>query len=98
MRLHKKVEYYGLPSMYIQYYLNPDKLPKSKKDGNNRVFFWQRTNITFREIKRYFYTKQIDGIIFKSDIDPNHAVLTPNKEEIKNYKIKFVDRSFEISN
>lgn len=91
LSLDKKINNYGLKSFYIQYYMDPKKLPKTDELNNNRLFFWQRTNFSFIELKRYLDFKQINGISLKLDVDPNHKAMLPTTSDIKKYKIKFLE-------
>jgi glycosyltransferase involved in cell wall biosynthesis len=80
----------GLNCILIRYYPNPKEFPGIKNFENKRIFFWDRGDITFEEVKNIIGSQEIKQLILKIDYDPNRTDRLPSKEEIKKYKIKII--------
>ena len=84
--LHKKLKKWGFNSIYIQYFIEPQKFSPGLE---NEVFFWQRlTKININTIKKIFKNSNIKIHIHKS-VDPGQEFIKPSKNDEEHFKITY---------
>ncbi|MBI4407876.1 MAG: glycosyltransferase [Candidatus Kerfeldbacteria bacterium] len=89
--LHAQLQGYGLNTHYFQYWIDPGSLPPQPNYESNRVFFWQRSDITWQHVKQLLSQQTIDRCILK--IDPDHdgfKAVYPSDQDIADYHIELV--------
>lgn len=105
--LYDLIQQYGVDCHYLQYWLNPETVPMQTDFSTKRLFFWQRTDITWNEVKQLLGEQTLDQCILKLDPDPGHAAVYPSEQDRKRYHIEVVsgtlsrpayDRLLERSN
>ncbi len=88
---------YGIDCHYIQYWLNPVTLPVQTDFNTRRVLFWQRTDITWEQVKQLFGDHSIDQCIIKLDPDPGYTAVYPSEEDRARYHIEVVSGTLSRS-
>lgn len=94
--LHTLLLSYGLDSIYAQYWFDPDTVPHVTDYSSPRVFFWQRTDITFAQVKALLGETAIERCVVKLNPDPRYAASWPSAEDIAKYHIEVVKAGFTV--
>lgn len=92
--LHQRLAHYGLDSLPVQYWFDPATLPKVGSYSGMRVFFWQRTDITFDQVKRLLGNLPIEQCIIKLNPDPHYKANLPSPSDVSRYHITVLDKGF----
>ena len=86
--LHEKLAKWGLDSMFIQYFPNPQEFVPGKRD---EVFFWQRlTKMNIGLVSKLFGKMDVKMHIHKA-IDPDQQFQQPSEEQEKKFQIAYSD-------
>lgn len=80
---------FALDIYEVTFYLNPEQFSVVQRRQRN-VFFWQRTNFTFKHVKQLLGDQSINRLILKVDPDPCYEAVYPTTEEIERYNITLV--------
>ncbi|MFA6475005.1 MAG: glycosyltransferase [Patescibacteria group bacterium] len=92
--LHRHLLNNQLDSLFVQYWFNPETLPQVTDYSTIRIFFWQRTDITFQHVKKIIGNTPVEKCIVKLNPDPQFAASRPTAEDIKKYHIQIVESGF----
>ncbi len=82
-----------LDTLSVQYFINPEDLPMVVDYAKKKVFFWQRTNFSFSDVKKIIGNQEINQFILKLDPDPGYKASFPIKEDIEKYNIKIIQET-----
>lgn len=86
--LHDLLKQWGLDSLGVQFFPQPQEFIPGKKDG---VFFWQRlTRINIEVVVKLFVNENLKIHIHKA-IDPNQEFIKPSEEDEKKFQITYSD-------
>ena len=86
--LSHKMRDFGLDVLNVQYFFDPKKFRIMEDFNEIRIFLWQRTDISFKHIKKLLGDQKIGKIILKLDIDPGYEAYHPTNADIKKYNIE----------
>ena len=91
--LHRQSLAFGFKSFYIQYYPEPQFQESSDSSARDKLFYWQRRDISFSQILKSFPESikeiQCEKTILHSVTDgDNEPFIKPSDQEIKNYNIE----------
>lgn len=92
--LHNLLLRYGLESISAQYFMDPTALSQVHDYSSVRVFFWQRTDITFTHVKRLLGETYIEHCVVKLNPDPRYQATRPSTEDMERYHIQLVEKGF----
>lgn len=92
--LHQHFLTYHLDSLYVQYFFNPATLPHVTDYSNLRIFFWQRTDITFTQVKQLLGEAAVTRCVIKLNPDPRYSATKPTPADIDRYHIELVEAGF----
>jgi hypothetical protein len=81
----------------LQYFLDPISFAATETSNEPNVFFWQRTNFGFNDVKKLLGNKQINQFILKLDTDPGYKEIEPSSNDIEKYSIKIIRGNLEKS-
>ena len=98
-KLHDKHIKHGIQSYYLKYYPKPDQ--DAYEQQKNSIFFWQRTNFTWENLKvclgSSLENSECTSIFLHSATDPNFTFLKPSDYDIEKYAIS-ISKWFDSPN
>ena len=85
---------FGIETMTVRYYLNPDDFQLNIPKTGRHMFFWYRSNLYFKEIKKVINSKEIDSFTYRSnpDIAFSRELIEPS--DIETFKMKLVETKY----
>lgn len=90
--LYKRFKRLGFKCSYYQYFPKP-QFKVLKREEKIRVFFWVRKNdINWPVVKKLLGKNGVNSIIIKNTPDPGCKVQLPDKEDIKKYNIRIINK------
>ena len=86
--LHEKQTKWGIDSIYVQYFPEPQEYIAGKKD---EAFFWQRlTRVNINTISKLFANKNMKIHIHRA-VDPDQEYIKPSHEDEAKFQITYSD-------
>lgn len=89
--LAKQLQSYGFDIYTTQYWFDPATLPQVSNYSSIRVFFWQRRDITFAQVKALLGDTLVEKCIVKLNPDPLYQSAKPTATDIDRYHITVVE-------
>ncbi len=84
--IHKKIQKWGLKSIYLQYFIEPQEFSPGIAD---EVFFWQRlSKININTIKKIFKNSDVKIHIHKT-VDPGQVYVASEKADEEKFNITY---------
>lgn len=80
----------GLDVMSVKYFFDPSEFEAVADYSGNKIFFWQRTNLNFSDVKKLIGNRHVDQVILKLDPDPGYMASLPSEEDVRRYNIRIV--------
>ncbi len=77
----------GLNCLYVQYYMDPAQFVPVADYRSNRIFFWQRRQLTFTQVKKIIGENPVGQCTVKLDPDPGFLTARLAPEDIERYKV-----------
>ncbi len=80
----------GLEVLTVQYFFDPMEFHCVDTYVGNRLFFWQRTDFAFPEVKRIIGNQIMERCVLKIDPDPGYRAVLPTEEDMVRYNITLI--------
>lgn len=92
--LAQQLQHYKIDCLPVQFYFDPKQFPQVTDYSTIRIFFWQRTNITFALVRRLFTKLPVHRWVIKINPDPNHVASRPTPAECTQYHITVIEGGY----
>ena len=87
--IYKALRKFGLNSLKIKYYPEPDEY---REQDFSKIFFWNRVQtLDYKMILTLFKKYKFTNLNIHNNHDPNHTPIQPSFTEINDYNITFSD-------
>ncbi|MDO9231858.1 MAG: glycosyltransferase [bacterium] len=88
--LSDKLRYFGFDVFDVQYFFDFNKFEKIEKSDGIKIFFWQRTDFNFNDVKKIIGNQKINQFILKLDPDPRYKAVFPSQKDMEKYNVRIV--------
>ena len=82
---------FGIQSVSVQYFFDPEKFKEISQIEGKRIFFWQRTKFSFKDVKKILGNQRVEKFVLKLDVDPGYTPVRPTNEDMRRYNIEIID-------
>lgn len=86
--LHKKAIGFGAESIYSKYCPDPNDFNLSIPQNGRHIFFWERGEIEFKDIKKIITPNEVDSFIYRINLDPSYHPKTLSEEDRKIFHVE----------
>jgi len=90
-KLFDLVSSYGIDSICVQYFKDPNQFDRITDFTTKRVFFWLRGSVTLSVVKEILKGNIVDSMDFLMAPDPNYATLSLPNSFLKDFNVNVVE-------
>jgi hypothetical protein len=85
---------YRIDTLAVQFYFNPADFPVVTDYSSLRIFFWQRTNLTFNIVRQLFAKLPVTHWVVKINPDPTHQAEVPTAADCERNRITLIQAGY----